>query len=340
MEVISFEDAIKIAEKDEVSVLLGNGFSRACFDEIFNYDSLYISSDIERDLPEVAKVFEANNSRDFEKIIRLLNSAATIAFVYEGEESAFGMSAKKDADKLRSLLAETISENHPDYPSDINRISYESCKKFLQPFNNYFSLNYDLLLYWTIIKNEYSPRLYPNDGFRRDQDSGKLVWNVSTADDQNTFYLHGALHLFDTGAKLQKIEWGGFGARLKEQILESLDNNEYPLIVAEGTTTEKQTKIFHNKYLSYCYDKFEELSDNLVVYGFSFDENDEHIVSAIERSYVANIFVGLYGDYESPNNRKIIERINQAVDNRARMRNRVSLIPRFYDAKSVNIWAK
>jgi len=338
--MLTFEEALRKAGDKEKSILLGNGFSRACFNDIFSYDSLFESSGLNGNNSPLKKLFNVTQTKDFEKIIQILQTAAITIQAYEGSGSSLASKLSADAERLRDLLAETISGNHPNLPSDISQQSYESCRQFLSNFKKYFSLNYDLLLYWALIKNELPPRLSPDDGFGRD-DHYQLSWSSDRSDVQNIFYLHGALHLFDSGDQLIKIEWGGTGGiRLKDQILSRLELNEYPLIVAEGTSSQKRRKIFHNKYFGFCHDQLKGLSDSLFIYGFAMSENDEHILESIESSYVSNLFVGIYGDPNSATNKKIIERTNLVVDNRRRYRGRSSLVPHFYDAESVNIWGK
>jgi DNA-binding transcriptional LysR family regulator len=60
-----------------------------------------------------------------------------------------------------------------------------------------------------------------DDGFRKDEDdldAANVEWQgENTAYGQCVFYLHGALHLFDTGPHLQKYTWVNTGQALIDQ---------------------------------------------------------------------------------------------------------------------------
>lgn len=76
--LLTFEQAIADSEQfSKRHLLLGNGFSIACRADIFHYGSLYDQADFS-DAPEVQAVFAALGTKDFEAVIRTLESAATI----------------------------------------------------------------------------------------------------------------------------------------------------------------------------------------------------------------------------------------------------------------------
>ncbi len=92
---------------------------------------------------------------------------------------------------------------------------------FLNTLGMFIRLNYDLLLYWSIMQNEVrQPLTLGDDGFRTpdDGEAEYVTWDVERTDEQDVFYLHGALHLYDAGSELKKFTWMNTGIRLIEQV--------------------------------------------------------------------------------------------------------------------------
>ena len=102
---------------------------------------------------------------------------------------------------------------------------------------------------------------------------------------------------------------------------------------AAGNSAQKMNHITHNKYLTYCYDCLCEITGSLVVLGFSFGDNDTHIIDAINKAAkhgpqrgdkLLSIYVGVFseGDY---NHMKSIEGKFQTKVN-------------YFDARTAHIW--
>ena len=87
MPLPTFADVIADSEQfSKRHLLLGNGFSIACRPNIFHYGSLFAQADFSA-VPEVARVFEALGTQDFEAVIRVLESAARILPVYASHDA-------------------------------------------------------------------------------------------------------------------------------------------------------------------------------------------------------------------------------------------------------------
>jgi len=336
-EIISFEQALQLAP-DYRHVLLGNGFSRACFDKIFAYDSLWKRADFEFHSEKLRDVFKALGTRDFELVMDALKRAAIILSHYS--DNKFPKLTSKlidDAENLKSILVKTISDNHPSFPGCISDDKYESCRCFLANFTNIYTFNYDLLLYWTLMhKDNTRYKVECDDGFRK-EDKGEsfVTWDVNNTNKQNVFYLHGALHLFDAGEELQKYTWHDTGIRLLTQVKDALDNSRYPLFVAEDTSKAKKNRIQHSGYLNRCFRSFSAIGNNLFIYGHSLAENDEHILTLIDKSSkIKRVFVSIYGAPDSQENKLIIRRAKRFVIGNEKHAKEVH----FYDAASTAIW--
>jgi hypothetical protein len=338
MTLMGFEDALKKAPGKR-HALLGNGFSRALKDDIFAYDALFKRADFSGLSPSARKAFDVLRTTDFEVVMRALRDSAALASLYAASHPDVAKMMAQDAEGLRDLLAETIAKNHPDRPYDIDDEAYKKCRQFLSHFNgNIFSLNYDLLLYWTLMQTELAPpTLDADDGFRQPEDGPAeyVVWDPSDAFQQNIFYLHGALHLFDAGATLQKMTYSNTGEPLVEQIRRALNKGFFPAIVSEGTSAEKVTKIMHSAYLGRGLRSFGNVTGSLFTFGFAMSENDEHWLKRIGKGKIGLLAVGLYGDPDSDANAAIRHR---AESLRATRRGRNGLDVVFYDAKSAAVW--
>lgn len=157
--------------------------------------------------------------------------------------------------------------------------------------------------------------------------------------------MHGALHLFDTGTELEKYTWINTGKRLVDQAREALENNKFPLFVAEGKQKQKLQKIKHQPYLHHSYKSFlksvkenrrqSEHEKSLFIFGHSLDDNDNHIIQKIERGSLSNLFVSVYGDPNCKQNQRIIQEAISLMNLRDE---RSPLSVDFYDAESAEVW--
>jgi hypothetical protein len=182
-------------------------------------------------------------------------------------------------------------------------------KEYLDGTGHVFFTNYDLLLYWVLMNNQ-EQILNIIDGFGRERiddgdeygskpEYGDLEWGPNQAD-QHVHYVHGALHIFDTGVSIEKEIYKD-NDYLLTNIKKRIDNKEYPVFVTEGDGKQKLEHIFHSPYLEYCYKKISTITGSLVVFGFGFGKYDEHIIEAINKAAKQNkpnrlwsVYVGVY----------------------------------------------
>ena len=334
--ILTFQEAIeRAAQHPKCNLLLGNGFSIACRNDIFAYGALFDRADFSSAGSLAQLAFQALDTRDFEVVMRTLRDASKILDALGGRAASLAPDFLRAVDALRNVLVSTIAGQHPDHPGDIPASKYHACRSFLSRFDCVYTLNYDLLLYWTIMQDEVGPALtIGDDGFRTPEDgpASYVSWEVENSDGQDVFYLHGALHLFDAGAELQKYTWINTGRRLTEQIREALEQTYYPLIVAEGRSEQKKAKIMHSNYLSRGYRSLPKVGGALFIHGHSLAENDEHILRLIARGKAKHIFISLFGSPDSDPNRGIISR-----GERLRL-GRTGRQVEFYDAASAAVW--
>lgn len=352
--IISFDEAIADSEQySKRHLLLGNGFSIGCRTDIFHYASLYGEADFSK-IPEAKQVFKTLQTQDFEVAIRALESSSKVFPIYAPNDTASASKMDQHAMDLKDLLVSTIAENHPLYPSVISDTEFSACRKFLGHFlapdrgDGYvFTLNYDLLLYWALMHDD-NPldkdvvKFEKNDSFGNDEDDPEadyVVWQGETAaNTANVLFLHGALHLFDSGPELQKYTWIRKRQPLVDQAREAIEANKFPLFVAEGTSVQKKEKIRHNAYLYQCLKvltkKALTRSHCFFIFGHSLAENDDHIFKRLGKGYFKKLYVGIFGDAGTPENIKVIERAKKI----ASLRNKHPLEVAFFDSSTANVW--
>lgn len=282
VELKTFKEAIDSTEGQSRTLLLGNGFSS----QYFRYQNLLDNSELELGSP-IRNLFERLQTSDFEEVVQQLECAATVGEVY-GDE---GLKKKysDDAKSVRSALVRAINATHPAHVNV--GPNYNSCLSFLRNFTGIFTLNYDLLLYWTILKD--TQRKF-SDGFGLGDVRSNCRGPFKKEAHCNIYNLHGGLHLFQDsdGSVLKALNDGeGVIATITNKI--SVDNR-MPLYVAEGSSSAKMRKINTSSYLRHCYDQLSASTGVVFVFGHSAAENDAHIYRAIFSSRVDHVFFGVY----------------------------------------------
>jgi Domain of unknown function (DUF4917) len=340
MPILTFAEAIEEAQRyNKRHLLLGNGFSIACRPDIFAYGRLYEQANFSQISTTAKLAFDALKTQDFERVIKALRDAAAILRAYDSP-SSFADHLSEDADGLRELLVQTIAASHPAWPGEIEDAEYTACNRFFDHFDLIYTLNYDLLLYWTKMHTTEGSRPDSDDGFRTSEDdfaASYVVWEPGQSHDQNMWFLHGALHVFDSGIEIQKYTWSKTGVRLIDQIRNALSKNYFPIFVSEGTSPEKYERIRHNDYLAKAYRSFEQIQGALFIFGHSLAENDDHYLKCIRKGKISHLYVGLFGDPNSESNKFIVRRANQLSNAR---RGKVALAVTYYDAKSARVWGR
>jgi hypothetical protein len=337
MALLTFTEALRDSDRNSRRhVLLGNGFSIACRPHIFAYGKLFEQADFSKISPTAKKAFTALGTQDFEKVIKALRDASKIVAAYGGSPDLV-VALAADADGLKEILVQTIAASHPAWPGELTEAEYQACRAFLSNFNTVYTFNYDLLLYWVQMHTEEGKNPSSDDGFRTpqdDYDSAYVVWEPDQSHEQNMWFLHGALHVFDSGTEIQKYTWKNTGIRLIDQIRDALSRNYFPLFVSEGTSAEKYERIRHNDYLAKAYRSFSSIQGALFIFGHSLAENDNHYLRCIQRGKVSHLYVGLYGDPNSDANKFIMRRANELTNGRRARPLGVS----YFDAASANVW--
>ncbi len=285
----------ELGDEQSPCLLLANGFSQAWNTQVFNYANLLEKADFGESSAVLRGLFEHFETFDFEKVMHQLLGAEAVAKAYGAPET---VTQKIQADQqiLKDTLIATIGATHPSRPNEVTAEQFTAARTFLARCGSVFSLNYDLLLYWA--RNQELPPygFASDDGFRAER-----RWTPEEAD-QNVFFLHGGLHLYDTGDAIKKLAFKGSGESIIDQVRDNLAEGRFPLFVSEPTAEKKKGRIERNPYLSYGFRSLAEINTSLVVFGHSVHENDKHIFDQVKRGGAGRIYVSLFGDENSAAN--------------------------------------
>lgn len=333
---LTFQEALGETQDMARYLLLGNGFSVAWDKDIFSYKSLKENS---KNLSaDATKVFDALDTVDFEEVIRAFEYSHLVCKTF-GIKNDF----EKFADEVRENLISTIADNHPDTPAKITEDQFEACVRFLKNFSSIYTLNYDMLLYWVLMRdmfreNDVEPVLKKMaDGFAYNEEEF-LNWDGTRFD---VHYLHGALHIFEQSS-LVKLNWRKTNKPLKQQFVTLIQKQKkLPLFVAEGASEKKLKRIRQSGYLTRCLNSIQKIgavksSSALFTYGVSFHQNDAHILNCLARNNCDQIFVSIFGDVNDDRNKATMLQAQKIAALRPK-RGRPATIS-FFNAETADVW--
>jgi hypothetical protein len=292
-----------IAEKYKHTVILGNGASVAVSDT-FSYKSL-LEHAVAKELisGDVEKIFEFFKTRDFELILRTVWQATNINNALDIKDER----TREAYLNVRDALIRAVRDIHPE--QDVVSPHFAAIYQFLKQFDTVISLNYDLILYWTMmygfdVKDGHTFKdCFLNGEFAEDWEElrepirgGKSVTLV--------FYPHGSLILRRNKLEQeQKIQGGD--VRLLDAILEAWQNETVvPLFVSEGTVEQKVQSIRSSYYLSTVYrEVLTAERPTLAIYGWGFGEQDTHILERMKSCGISSVAVSVYQNRQADCNR-------------------------------------
>lgn len=343
--IYTYDEVLRRINIRQKHLLLGNGFSMSYDSGIFSYNALSkFLETLDNDI--LQKLFQIIKTSNFELLMEQLDNVAQIAEVFGAEEKVV-QDIRNATVTLKESLIEAIKELHPEHVFSVPEEKSEACAAFLNTFlsreGHVFTTNYDLLLYWVLMRNEIENAI---DGFGRDAEESddwipederqysELRWGKYKSI-QTIHYLHAALQLFDTGVEVIKEEYTS-EHYLLDNIKARMAKKEYPIFVTAGNGFEKLSHIVHNKYLANCYESLSSISGSLVCYGFGFGNYDDHIIAAINKAakkrkdengkwhMLNSIYIGVYSDAD-------IEHVKS-------IESKFKLPVRLFDVKTVNVW--
>lgn len=315
------------------NILLGNGASVA-IDKRFSYKLLYKEVTEYSDLnKELLSLFEHYHTTSFELILRLLLETHRINEILNIEDDK----TEEYYLELRNALIETIRSIHPQY--DEVKGQFGGITRFLSKFKRVLNLNYDLLIYWAILAYNEKAGQWFKDCFVHGEFEKDFEYlshpHHSAKGATLIFYPHGSLFLatepFGGEAKLSSTEKD----YLLESVLAKWEKEDYiPLFVSEGTSQGKLRSITRNSYLNTVYDSvLAKVSDSLVVYGWSFGDQDQHILDALSRGRLKEIAISVY-----TKNKNWESHLDEVMDKIERIPRIKDCTVHYFDAESERCW--
>lgn len=276
------------------TIILGNGSSIAVSPS-FGYGSLLEHAQRAGLLTtDVQQIFRFFGTYDFELILRLVWQASSV-------NRSLGIPDNRTNQaylNVRDCLIQAVRGVHPAYDQVSGHLP--SMYQFLKEFDTVISLNYDLLVYWTITYGINIPdgHLFKDcfvfngmfdDDWRRFRDRYRERTNTLV------FYPHGSLALCRNIVEHElKIHNAGEG--LLEAILAQwLSGRAVPLFVSEGTMQQKISSIQNSYYLSTVYrEVLTSQRRTLTLFGWGLGEHDRHLLKRMRGTGIQRVAVSVF----------------------------------------------
>jgi hypothetical protein len=238
-----------IAKDFKNSLLLGNGASSAA-NKRFAYKNLLRAARqsglITSELKEIFKYLE---TQDFELVLERLWHTYHI-------NKALGIRTTKAQtayQNIRKALVEVVREHHCSY-SDVEDLLSDAAD-FMRKFKTVISLNYDLIVYWAMMKGNRDHGNWFKDGFVNDDRTFDRDWQrlrkpYNAEGSTLVFYPHGSLALTSSLTGRDHKVVVANESDLLDQVLDNWCRaRSVPLFVAEGISSQKEAAIRRSEYL-------------------------------------------------------------------------------------------
>ncbi len=331
MEKIKIDVWASLRDANWQTLLLGNGASIAIHNE-FAYPTLHSVADAKGLLATTAPIFAKLGTTDFEHVLLACWYAEHVN-VALGTPSADISAAYAE---VRTALIQAVHSVHPvhaDVAADLQRAG-----TFASSFPTVVSLNYDLTLYWAMLLFNAANGSWFKDAFHHGEfqtDWGYLRRPLPPATGATlVFYPHGSLSVArDYIGDETKIAVAA--GDLLETITHRWSSGHYvPVFVSEGTSKEKVASIRRSHYLTNVYEEvLPELGENLVVYGWSFDERDQHVLNAISANPPKRMAVSVFTGQPDGDQQAFCHQVLKAAG-----RSLPDTVLTFFDSRSPGCW--
>ncbi len=278
------------------ALLLGNGASMAVHPP-FGYSSLRTAAQEAGHITQaVADVFSAFDTDDFELVLRRLWQAKLVNQALQVEPGR----AEEAYRQVREALIATVRDIHISYEDASQH--FEAIYGFMKDFKTVLSLNYDLMVYWSMMASRETLGNWFKDCFQQGgvfRDDWKTLREPYQANGSTlVFYPHGSLITARTYESSERKLLAGAN-NLLESVLERWENeNCAPLFVCEGTSEHKKQSISASDYLARVFwDVIPSITNSLVIYGWGIADQDRHILEQIKLAQpnLARLAVSVYG---------------------------------------------
>lgn len=290
---------LKIADWSEIAgdfregLILGNGASMALHHG-FAYQSLLEEARRRKFISQnVEGIFHHLRTKDFERVLRMLWHASRINKALRIKDTK----TRKAHESLRTALVQTVTAIHPAHTIVIDQLP--QIARFMKRFKVVLSLNYDLLVYWTMLwENERHRNRFKDCFIHGEFDSDWKVYCEPYGSSHRStlvFYPHGNLALAtDLEGREKKLTASAFSGLLETVSLKWNSGKYSPLFVSEGTSKQKVSAISRSPYLKTIQDSvLPKLGKRIAIFGWSLSIRDKHILKAICHSNLEKIAVSV-----------------------------------------------
>ena len=311
-------------------LILGNGASIAIDKEHFSYKSILDEArKLELITPYLDKIFKVLKTTDFERVLsgiwqtKYINEALSV-------ESPEILKAYND---IQKALIETVRCIHHNVPYESVEEKLKIASSFLAKFKIVLSLNYDVLVYWSILlgndlnENHFSD-CFVHHSFRYD-------W-IDFLDSHKTlvFYPHGNLVI---GRDFKGVEYKIHTVDRKgllDTIFQIWNKGIFaPVFVSEGYSDQKILTIRRSPYLSTIYNHvIPYVNDSIVIYGWSLSKHDYHLIEAINGRNIKRFAVSIHSSSGDPQEKCAL------FEKKLREKFGTSVEIVFFDSESSDCW--
>lgn len=331
----SFNDCVSDIDLQDAVLILGNGASIAVSRD-FQYENLFKKANLE----ETDKaIFSKLGTNNFENVLKVLTY---VQYINNKLDIESGDELKKFYEGIKQKFIQVVDKIHPKcFKDDHEKLKNKDnldhifCNigNFISKFSAVIDLNYDLILYMGVIdqvkkKNNYNVKDYFID---QKFDFNTAKKEEARSDLTRIFYPHGNLALIrDTWGNEFKVNAGE--STLLKSIECTWQSEMAPLFVSEGISEEKEKKILQSPYLQYVYidilGGFLHQKHNIVIYGWSMSDQDNHIIQQIfsSNNVLKNVFISVLEEDDIHNIEHKIHTYNQSIN------------VKFFKANSDNCW--
>lgn len=258
-------------EDDWSGLLVGNGFSQNIW-RGFGYESLFETASQEGGAHLIAadvSLFDRLETRNFEVVLSALATSKAVALALGEQHEHF---AERES-SIRAALIRAVHGVHVPWQS-VSEATLDRLATALANYSAVYCTNYDLLIYWSIMRGPDAFRDY----FWAEQFdiADTEIWGKKS----KIHFLHGSLHLYrrPNGQTLKRR--AGFGENLLDLFATPYED-AMPLFISEGTAQEKLASIYRSDYLSFVFSCLAKDDSPLVIFGHSLGDSDQHIVDAL-----------------------------------------------------------
>jgi hypothetical protein len=280
--MVDLYDWSELAEEGWSTLLLGNGMSINVSSD-FDYRSLYGEAK-KRELlgPRDEAVFELYETGNFEVALSKLRETILIAEAFKERTGRY----KSCFRSIQETLGHTIQGVHLK-EREVPAATLDAIQDAFLKHDKIFTTSYDLLAYWAM--GRQGGYRFFCDFFWGGREANEFDPDDCEAWDGRTpiYYLHGALHLIVSGEGITRKVNKRDLREGEEEILELFDSEvpddpeARPLLVTEGSSSDKLQKIERNAYLCHAYEALEDDDGSLLVFGHSLGKQDQHLIEAI-----------------------------------------------------------